>query len=174
MKPYISQRKIQLKIEMPPQHVDENWRSHLFLRVCHKLQGKCTQEHGYITMIRKIIRIDDQHISRINGSIIFSLQVLADCLLPKVGDCIETTIDMIFPHGVFCRHNMMRMMMPMVKRKHLHIRQEFSTNSLYDSHSKKIFRKGDILPVMIEDIRFEHELYTCIVSYHPNQNGLKT
>lgn len=166
MKSYVSKRKIHFKMEMPPEQVDENWKSRLFLMLCNKLQGKCSQDHGYITTVRKIIRIHDQYISRINGSIIFVLDILADCILPKVGDYIESSIDMIFPHGVFCRHHMMRMMMPMVKRKHLHVRQEFSTNSLYDPLSKKVFRKGDTLPVVIDDVRFEHDLYTCIVSYH--------
>lgn len=169
MKPYFSQRKIKVKIEMVPENIDCHWQNHLFLQICNKFQGKCTREDGYILHIKKINKIYDQYIT-IHGKILFFVEVLAKCILPKIGDCIDVIIDMIFNHGVFCHHQMLRMMMPSTKCD-LQIRHEFSTNSLYDLRSKRVLRKGDVLTVLIEDVRFENDLYSCIVSF---QNDLKT
>lgn len=164
MKTFSHPRKIEVKMEISPEYMDKQWRSHLFAHTCLKLQGKCTKEDGYILRVQKITRIHDQTISRINGMVAFFLEVLADCLLPKIGDKIEVIVDMIFPHGVFCHHQMLRMMMPMVQCKQFVIRQEFSTNSLYNPQTKTVVRKGDILCVLIQDVRFENDLYSCIVS----------
>lgn len=164
MDPYISQRKIQLKVEVPPEQVDKNWRSNLFLHVCQKFQGRCTREDGYIVRIQKIERIYDQYIKRTSGVVLFFIGVVAECILPQRGDVIAATVDMIFPHGVFCHHHMLRMMMPITKCKDFHIRQEFSTKSLYNPHTKTIIRKGDTIKVVIEDVRFENDFYSCIVA----------
>lgn len=170
MKPYFSKRKIRVKVEMMPEQIDSQWHTHLFVQLCNKFQGKCTREDGYIIHINKIIRIHDQYIT-IHGMVLFFVEILAKCILPKIGDPIDVMIDMIFNHGVFCHHQMLRMMMPSVKCQPLQIRQEFSTNSLYNPLSKHVVRKGDILTVMIDDVRFENDLYSCIVSF---QNDLKT
>lgn len=164
MKPYISQRKIKIKVEVSPEQVNKNWRDSLFLNICQKFQGKCTREDGYIISIQKVLRIFDQYIKRTSGVVLFFVEVLAQCILPKKGDTLEAIVDMIFPHGVFCHHHTLRMMMPIAKCKNFHIRQEFSTKSLYNPQTKKIIRKGDIVPVTIDDVRFENDFYSCIVS----------
>lgn len=164
MNPYISKRKINMKVEMHPEKIDQNWRSSLFATVCHKFQGKCTREDGYIVSIKKIEKIYDQYIKRTSGVVLFFIQVFAECILPTNGDTIEAVVDMIFPHGVFCHHHSLRMMMPIAKCRNFHIRQEFSTKYLYNPQTKKVIRKGDIVAVLIDDVRFENDFYSCIVS----------
>lgn len=164
MKPYISLRNIKVKIEMTPEQINKNWRVSLFLNICQKFKGKCTKDDGYIFNIKKIIRIYDQCIKRSSGVVLFFVEISAECIVPKIGESLDAIVDMIFPHGVFCHHNMLRMMMPIAKCKNFHIRQEFSTNSLYDPLTKTLVRKGDIIRVLIDDIRYENDLYSCIVS----------
>lgn len=164
MKPYITQRRIDLKIEMRPEQVDEHWETRLFLNICQKFQGKCTRQDGYIISVKKILKIQDQHITRTNGHVLFFVQVLTECILPRIGESLEAIVDMIFPHGVFCHHRMLRMMMSMVKCKNFQIRQEFSTNSLYNPQTNKVIHKGDTVQIVIDDVRFENDLYSCIVS----------
>lgn len=164
MKPYISRRKMKIKIEMRPDQVDHNWRTHLFLNVCQKFQGSCTRQDGYIISVKKIVKIFDQCIKRTSGVVLFFIEILAECILPKTGDQLEAIVDMIFPHGVFCHHHMLRMMMPINKCHNFHIRQEFSTKSLFNPHTKTVIRKGDIIHVTIDDVRFENDFYSCIVS----------
>lgn len=156
-------------MEIPPEQVDTNWRSNLFLSVSQKFQGKCTKEDGYIIHIQKITKIYDQYIKRTSGVVMFFLEVLAECILPRVGDSIEAVVDIIFSHGVFCHYHMLRMMMPIVKCPNFHIRPEFSTNSLYNPHTKKIIKNGDTISVVIDDVRFENDLYSCIVSMKCDQ-----
>lgn len=161
MRPYLCQRDICLKVELKPCQLDQDWKTHLYHTICLKHQNKCTRQDGYIIHILHISNINDQYITRTNGHVMFVVNIQADCILPKIGDELDAVVDMIFPHGVFCHHQMLRMMMP--KCKQLQIRQEFSTNSLFHVHSKKVIRKGDIIRVVIDDVRFENDLYSCIV-----------
>lgn len=155
-------RKITLKVEILPEHADADWRSHLFHTACLKTQGKCSREHGYILRIHRITKLHDQFISRTNGTIIFLVEVLADCILPRVGDRLDAVVDMIFPHGVFCHYDVLRMMMPLSKHN-LQVRNDFSTNVLHNPRTHATIRKGDTLPVIVDDVRFENDLYSCIV-----------
>ena len=161
MQPYLCRRNIHLKVELKPSQINKDWRSHLYDTICLKYQEKCTRQDGFIITIKKVSTIYDQYITRTNGHVLFVLDIQADCILPKSGDELDAIVDMIFPHGVFCHHHMLRMMMP--KCKHLQVRQEFSTNSLFHVHSKKVIRKGDTIRVVIDDVRFENDLYSCIV-----------
>lgn len=172
MKSYLSNRKIKVKVEMMPEQINHQWKLYLFSQLCQKYQGKCTRDDGYIVQVKKILKIYDQYVT-IHGKILFFLEILTECILPKIGDCIDVTIDMIFSHGVFCHHKMLRMMMPFVKCKPLQFRQEFSTNSLFHPYTKQIMRKGDVMRVLIDDVRFENDFYSCIVSFQI-ENDLKT
>lgn len=156
-------RNIKLKVEVAPEHVGADWRAHLFGTACLRTQGRCSREHGYITRIHRITKLHDHFISRTNGTVIFLIEVLASCILPRVGDRLDAVVDMIFPHGVFCHYDVLRMMMPLGGHNNLRVRNDFSTNVLHDPRTNTITRKGDTLPVIVDDVRFENDLYSCIV-----------
>jgi len=164
MQSYLKKKVIDVKTTIQPQYVDKDWRKNLLFNVRKKFEGKCTIDDGYIINVKRIVKITDQRIARLNGNIEFDLSIVIERVLPKIDDRMEVVIDMIFPHGVFCHHMMLRMMMPISKCGKFTMRQEFSTNSLVCKDTKKVFRKGDLVPIIINDVRFENDLYSCIVS----------
>ena len=154
---------IRASVLLPPEHMDRSWKTHLHDAVERSFVGKCTAEHGYILKVLGIHKIVDQSITRIDGNIRFNLLIIVRILLPKVGDEINATIEMILPHGIFCFHKMMRMMLPISRCKPFFLRQDFSNLHLHDPTTGRTIRKNDTIKVTVADVRFENHLYSCIV-----------
>ena len=157
-------RVIRTSIQLPPEQMSMEWKKNLTEAVEKSLVGKCIKEYGYVMRIDKFMKIVDQQITRLDGNIRFHLDIQVTSILPVIGEKIEAVIEMIFPHGVFCSHHAMRMMLPINRCAEYTLRHEFSTISLYRPSDGHVLRKTDCIPVVIEDIRFENDLYSCIVS----------
>lgn len=164
-------KKIQTTVLMPPSSMGKEWKKNVFDEVCKKMVGTCTQDDGYITSIKKIVSIHDQHITRVNGYVRFRISVIANVILPTVGESIQVVVDMIFPHGVFCYYRMIRVMLPLSKCHGFVLKPEFSMIHLVHTATKITIKKGDTIPVMIDDARYENDLYSCIVEL--DLEGLK-
>jgi DNA-directed RNA polymerase subunit E'/Rpb7 len=162
MKPF--PKEISTTVILAPESMNKDWQLNLFHAVCRNLVGKCTLADGYITSVLRITKIHNQQIARVDGSIRFHINVLSDVILPKVGDIVDVDVDMIFPHGVFCCHRTLRMMMPLSKCHGFVLKPEFSNLYLLHPTSKHTIRKGDTIPVIVDDARFESNLYSCLVS----------
>lgn len=155
---------IRASILLLPEHMGRDWKKNLDRAITTMFQDKCTQEHGYILEIHRVARILDQQVTRLDGNIRFNLDIDVTVMKPQIGDVLEATIEMIFPHGVFCCHRMLRMMLPLSRCPGFHVRQDFSTISLLHPASHLCLRKGDSILVSIEDVRFENDLFSCIVA----------
>lgn len=166
----IRKKKINTTLLLSPSEIDGNWRVRLLEKVRSMLSGKCMHEHGYILRVYKIIRILDQHITRIDGNIRFFLTILVSSMKPSVGDEIDATVEMIFPHGIFCFYKMMRMMVPISKCHGFAIRHDFSMTCLHNPSLNITIRKNNIIRVRIDDVRFENDFYSCIVSLCPSKD----
>lgn len=162
MKPY--PKEIRTTIILKPESMNKDWQQNLYNAVCMTLVGKCTLADGYITAVKKITKIHNQQITRVDGSVRFQLSILSEVILPTVGDEVDVDVDMIFPHGVFCCHRMLRMMMPLSKVHGFVLKPEFSNLYLLNPNTKRTIRKGDTIPVVVEDARYENNLYTCLVA----------
>jgi hypothetical protein len=57
---------------------------------------------------------------------------------------------------------MLRMIIPIIKCSPFVIRQDFSNLHLFDPSSGRILRKDDRITVVISDVRFENNFYSCI------------
>lgn len=165
----LQEKEITTSFIMSPSELDHNWQKNLHAGVSKSLTGKCTFEHGYITNIKRILKILDQQVTRTNGHVQLSLKVLADVLKPQVGDNVDVVVEMIFPHGVFCYHRMVRMMLPLSKCSDFMLKQDFSMSFLSHKTKNIVIRKNETIPVIIDDVRFENNLYTCIVSLDVNK-----
>lgn len=166
----IRKKKINTTLLLSPSEIDADWKEHLLVKVRSMLSGKCMHEHGYILHVYKITKILDQHITRIDGYIRFFLTILVAAMKPNVGDEIDATVEMIFPHGIFCFYKMMRMMVPISKCHGLTIRHDFSMTCLHNPSLNITIRKNNIIHVRIDDVRFENDFYSCIVSLCPSKD----
>lgn len=155
--------KIKISILLTPDKMDGRWKVHLREAVDKLLLGKCTVEHGFIVKIIRIRHIIDQIVTRIDGNIRFHLMVDVHIIRPRIGDEMDATIDMIFSHGIFCYHRMLRMILPISKCHPYVLRQDFSNLYLFHPITHHIIRINDTIRVVISDVRFENNLYSCVV-----------
>lgn len=155
---------IRLSYIVSPDLMGKQWKAKLFEKMSQDITGKCTQENGYILALLRLDKVVDQTIMRTGGKVRFTVDMEASVLKPNVGEELEAEIDMITPHGLFCRHKMLRMLLPLSNCPDFILRQDFSSTNLYNPHQNKSFRKGDTIHVKVENVRFENDLYTCIVS----------
>lgn len=155
---------IRTSIIVPPQMMGKDWKEKLFEKISKEIIGKCTQEHGYILAVHKIVNILDQTIMRTGGKIRFTVDFEGEILKPLLGDTLEVEVDMITPHGLFCRFKMLRMLLPLNNCGDYLFRQDFSCSTLYHHQTQQIVKKGDKIKVKVENVRFENDLYSCIVS----------
>ena len=147
-----------------PDMMGSDWKEKVFEKITTEWTGKCTKEHGYILNISKIEKVVDQTIMRIGGKIRFTLDVWAEILKPEFGKQMEVEIDMITPHGLFCRFKMLRMLLPIGNCNGYILRQDFSSNCLVHPSTQQTIRKGGKIKVVVENVRYENDLYSCIVS----------
>lgn len=157
-------KRIQASVLLLPDQMSIDWRKHLTEGVEKSLLGKCSFEHGYIIDIHRVAKILDHQIARLDGNVRFQVEIDATVLRPNVGDIVEATVEMIFPHGIFCCYRKLRMMLPLSKCPGFSLRQDFSQISLVNPSTQTTIRKGDTIPILVEDVRFENDLYSCIVS----------
>ena len=129
-----------------------------------QFEGKCTKEYGYLIKIDDISKLLEQVVMRTGGGIRCLVDVWSETLKPTVGAEIDATIDLISPHGIFCRFLKLRMRLPLKNCGSFAIRQDFSSTSLVDPETKKTIKKQDVIRVKVQDVRFENDRYTCLVS----------
>jgi len=165
----IKQKIISTSILLSPSDLDSWWRERLIDRLRSTMTGKCLHDHGYILEIQRIVRITDQVLTRIDGRARFFIDILVVLMKPVVGAEIDATVEMIFPHGIFCCYRMMRMMIPLSKCPGFTIRHDFSMISIVNVSTGVVIRKNDTIRVRIRDIRFENDLYSCIAALAPSK-----
>lgn len=163
----IQKKVIRTSCLLLPDEITSEWKKNLMDKINKTMAGRCTYEHGYIIKIMSIHRIIDQQITRIDGNLRFYLDVRLVALRPEISKVIDATVEMIFPNGIFCHYRMMRMMLPFSMCPGFSIRHEFSMICATNPSTVQTIRKNDIIRVRIEDIRFENNLYSCIVSLLP-------
>jgi len=149
---------------LPPREIGPDWKKNLEAALGQSMLGSCTVEHGYIISIRRVVRIVDQMITRLDGNVKFFLDVEAVVLRPSIGQEVDAFIEMIFPHGVFCSFKMLRMMIPLSMCAGFEISRTFTESCLMRRKENLILRKGDKVRVKIQDVRFENNQYTCLAS----------
>jgi hypothetical protein len=101
---------------------------------------------------------------RIGGKIRFIIDIWAEILKPEIGKKMEVEVDMVTPHGLFCRFKMLRMLLPIGNCTGFNLRQDFSNNSIHNPLTQQTIRKGDTIQVQVKNVRYENDLYSCIVS----------
>lgn len=166
----IQKKVIRTSCMLLPGEMTSEWRTNLMNKINKTMAGRCTHEHGFIVKILRIHRIIDQQITRIDGNVRFYLDVHLVALRPEISKVIDATVEMIFPNGIFCHYRMMRMMLPFSMCPGFSIRHEFSMICMTNPSTGQTIRKNDVIRVRIEDVRFENNLYSCIVSLLPIQS----
>jgi DNA-directed RNA polymerase subunit E'/Rpb7 len=86
---------IERRIYLEPAYLDENIMDHLFNKIVQTTCGECTQEYGYITGVKNIVKILN------NEDTIFTVLFDAHTLKPELGSKLSGNICMVYKDGIF-------------------------------------------------------------------------
>lgn len=147
--------KIVLKSILEPRFLDKNYKQHILknLRETHNNSAIST---GYIIEVRDILDIIHNFIN-INNLLEIKLLCLVDLLKLQVNSVIkDCEIVMIHNNGIFVNKYKIKILIPNNKLNSF----EYQNNTCH--YKDQLLTCGDIIDVIIVDIRFEKNEYTCI------------
>jgi len=147
------------RIAMTPCMLGKQYKEHLLREAKRKMEKTSDKQMGVLLRVEKIHRILKENIGTMIPEVLcrVSFDVLA--YRPCVGDHIQMTIQKIFHHGVFFQ-DILRVLIPSSDCSPFVIQKDFS--SFFLQHKTTILRKGDPATILIRQIRFEKDGFSCI------------
>ena len=123
-----------------------------------EMEGKCTKEDGYLIKIKKIKKIKDNIILKNSGNLLCRVRYDAVVFKPYKNLEMNCKVTMIFRHGIFGEYNKMPVLIPYTK-----LSQYEYDNEKFKNKDNTI-QIGDIIPIIITDIRYSKKQFNCIAS----------
>tara|TARA_B100000686_G_C16794918_1_gene981558 strand:- start:3164 stop:3634 length:471 start_codon:yes stop_codon:yes gene_type:complete len=123
-----------------------------------ELVNTCTKENGYIIKIKNIKNIKNNKILKNSGNLL--CQILYNATVFKPYKNLETNckVTMIFRHGIFGECNQMPVLIPYTKLNDYEYDNEKFKNKDIE------IKVGDIITIIITDIRYSKKQFNCIAS----------
>lgn len=155
-------------IGLSPDELSGNLREKIYTKLKTKFAGRCDKEYGYIDSIKPNFEILENKISSTSGEIMFKVDFEIETLRPEIGKEFSGTICMVFVHGFFVQ--IAENMKVLITGKTL---DGFTYNKIEKCFEKEVvskkkkekkkivYRQGDKLTVVIEQIQFENKNFHC-------------
>ena len=157
---YARDEIIQLPISLPPDKMDKDFKMHMLHSIRSKYESTCIQKYGYVLKVIEISRICSSSIASLVPNATFGVKVRMLTFFPKIGMHFKITIDLIVSHGIFIQRNKIRIIVPLVSMEGWTLQKDFSGQHLVSGTSR--LRKGDIVDIILTEIRFEKDGFSCI------------
>lgn len=145
---------IKVNIDVPPKCLDENIEENVKDILKKKYEGTCTQKLGYIYEVCKIVKIEENMISRITQNVTFSIVFEVKTFLPREGLKIPCKVKMIFPYGVLLQLNKFAVL---VHKKHIDD-YEFTKDTF--KKGGKTYKIGEMCEVEINGVKYENKNFS--------------
>lgn len=123
------------------------------------IEVTCSFQYGYIDQIYRIIDITGTKLLD-NGLCKINIFFEANCFKPEIGKEIDTTVQMIFQHGIFSSFYILRFLIPSSQLSEYNF---ISDISVYEHKiTKKQIKIGDTIRIQILNLKFEKDHFSCI------------
>lgn len=156
-------------IGLSPEELGGNLREKIYKKLKSKFAGRCDKEYGYIDSINQDFTIVSNKISSTSGDILFTIDFKIETLRPEIGKEFEGTICMVFVHGFFVQ--IAENMKVLITGKSLDgftynkieniFEKEIASKKKKDKKTKIVYKQGDKINVVIEQIQFENKNFHC-------------
>ena len=147
---------IDLSVELPPQYMVKQIKKFVLSFAKEKYEGTCSREHGYIVSIVKYMKTISTYLNDNTNNIMFISSFKVLCLKPEVRNKLSCVVDMLFRHGIFAQINNLKILVPASTL------EDFTFNKDVFSKKKINIRKGDTINIIITEIKYEKQNYSCI------------
>jgi DNA-directed RNA polymerase subunit E'/Rpb7 len=151
--------KIKDTICLNPEFLNSNIDNHIFDKIKECKINDCSKENGYIINIRKLLKILDNNISKVNCDLIFTVIYEADVLKPEIGKIFTDNVCMVFSSGLFV--NVMNKFKVLIPINYLE-NYLFENNYFINSINKNTIKEGDKVKFEITGIKYSKKQFNCI------------
>jgi DNA-directed RNA polymerase subunit E'/Rpb7 len=151
------------EIYLETEHINENYEAYLLEKLRDQYEGTANEQFGIINRIDGIKNLEQKRILDNSTFVIFQVTFMVHRYMPKVKDLLEIPITKITLYGIFISDHQIRILIPQAYlTDNYTIERNDATFALHCHSSKKIFHEGSVLPVEIQDIKFEKNGFSCL------------
>jgi DNA-directed RNA polymerase subunit E'/Rpb7 len=147
--------KIVLDCILQPEYINKDYKTHILNFLQEKYTYKSLKQ-GYIVKIHKIIDIIHNYIDYNYNLCIKTLCETEIIRLIKDIELNDCEITMIHNNGIFVIKHTIKILIPNNDNNKF----EYNNNSC--EYNKRVYNCGDKIDIIIQDVRFEKNEYTCI------------
>lgn len=155
----IDQRTLRTTLEIPPSVFSAD---KLYDHILHCLKEKemtCNQEDGYIDHIYHITNMENRALLD-SGYCKVDVWYEAACFKPSIGKEVETTVEMVFPHGIFSSLYVLRFLVPL---KSLEQEYEYVDHHGYRHlRTGEWIRVGSVITIRVTNMKYDNGHFSCI------------
>ena len=149
----------QKQICLNPEFMNTEFDKYLYKVVKEEIeQESCKIEIGYILSFRRITKIKDNYISKVNSQIIFVVDTEIEVLKPEINDIYSGKVCMIYSLGLFL--NVKDRMKVLIPVKTLEGYEYDDIKKIYKCKKKEI-KEGDEIKVKITGVKYSKKNFHC-------------
>ena len=156
---------IEKRVCVRPEFLDSNIRVYIEKKIRDNYTNDCTKDIGYITSIKKIVKIKDNYLSNSCSDIVFEVIIDIENIKPDIGSIFKGNVCMIFQDGILVNvQNIMKVLIPLNSLKNYILENnefilEESESEVQDKYKK--IQINDELQVKIIGSKYTRKNYAC-------------
>lgn len=164
----MSVKTMQKRVCLEPKHLSSDYREKIKQDIIEKYENTCVKEVGYISKIIDIQKIIHDKVMNMIPFVFFLVEVQVLSYLPELNDIIDIKINFIFNHGIFGYYEKIKILIPMQACEEwmIHQKNQNETILIYKNDPKITLKKDDNIKVLVKNIRFEKDNFSCIGKIH--------
>jgi len=164
----MEKRNVETELFIEPQYFSEEMFSDYILKLLKEKEGTCTKEDGYLEHLYQIVDIQNKGLydsGYCHVKVIFE----ASCFKPDIGKEVETTVEMVFPHGIFSSLYVLRFLVPYSSLKMDYDYIEDKQIYRHKKNTDEIIKVGSKININITDLKYNKAHFSCIAQLSYNQ-----
>lgn len=156
----LQMRCITTPVVIEPQHFcQERFFDYILQHLRDAHERSCSREDGYIDHIEHIQDIQNLPLLD-SGECLVQVTFMAACFKPDVGRHVTTTVEMVFPHGIFSSLYVLRFLIPW---KTLESNYDYIDGVGYRHRGNgHEIRVGDSITIEITNQKYDDGHFSCI------------
>ena len=147
------------RICLHSQYLDKDLQHHLLQELIKTTRNECGKEYGHLISVKKINKIMNHKIGRVNGDNVFTVEFDVLVLHPIVDTELPGVVCMVYQDGIFVNIlEKQKMLIPATSLKMYKFNGELS---IYESHAHSI-GVGDDVEVVVTASQYSDGCFSCL------------
>jgi DNA-directed RNA polymerase subunit E'/Rpb7 len=155
----MQKQEVTTSVIIEPEHFSSEHMYEYILKSVKEKELTCSRTYGYIDHIYQIVNIYNKTLLD-SGECRIDVVFEADCFKPNIGSKIQTTIEMIFPHGIFSSLYILRFLVPFkcLEKNYIYIPDQ----GYKHKETMKMLEVGSVINIVITNMKYDKGHFSCI------------